>query len=203
MRAINNKDRIDIEALRKRYPSTFGRSRPGWQRRVRVFFVLFALMGVVWYGKLGGHSRLTVRAIVTVTGSSDGYIVATDPDNAIRSGVYPFEGSGDFEDGGPETVLITFAGTSIMICDEAIFNVRESRADHRFWENLDLLIIPSADEETILAMRNLFRARLIAVAPPCAIPSTQNIICETADENGKFTYNFQVKRGRLQYVSDS
>jgi hypothetical protein len=114
--------------------------------------------------------------------------------------------SSEFKDAYPfgdnvRATLLTFGRAAILVCDSAIFAPHQNAVLPQFREKLELLIIPSAGEEDILRIRNLFRPRLTAVIPPCNAVSAPNVICETTGRaDGGFYYSFVVKSGKLNIV---
>ena len=106
--------------------------------------------------------------------------------------VYPFSDNA-------HAVLLTVDKTTTLVCDSSVFAHSSIKTRSQFKEKLDLLIIPSADAQTVKEMREIFRPRFVAVMPPCGIPAgtnLQNIIC--AEDGESWEYRFKVKRGKLK-----
>jgi hypothetical protein len=176
---------------------------------------LFAVAMLTWYGRHGAGLFANAR-VVRIVADGDGYSVSClagrdstvigqitvsgglppvdalpRPDSVSGTtisweSVYPF---GD----DIRAILLTVRGATALLCDSTIFKERPDGARSRFWENLDLLVVPSADRGKILPVRTQCRPRLRAIIPPCDdMPPIPNIICR---EEG--VHDFEVKRGRF------
>ena len=195
--------------------------KTGYWHAFRAILLIVGAAFLGWYGKQGVNNPFAGADTIRVAGGADAYAVtcaagrdstrASAPTGAVPppdslppdsptgaitwKTVYPFADSA-------AAVLLTLGRSFALICDSAVFAPRpgDDAPQPRFREKLDLLVIPPASENDVATARNRFRPRLIAVAPPCATPSTQNIICGPVDENGGFRYNFVVKVGKLSPV---
>jgi hypothetical protein len=186
---------------------------------------------LTWYGRQEASNPFAGKMTVSVRGGAGGYAVScfagrdarmvselrvrraaaegagTERPSAVTEERIRTGGeAGGFKDAYPfgdsaRATLLTFGHANILACDSAIFAPRRNAALPQFREKLELLIIPSAGEEDILRIRNLFRPRLTAVIPPCNAVPAPNVICGAAGPDGAFRYDFSVKSGKL-HIAD-
>jgi len=190
----------------------------------RVFFTCMAIWLLSWYS-MEGISPWGERSIIRVYGDGGGYSVACiavkfggdtaaissfrvtgalpgaaglpEPEfsgTAVWKTVYPFADSA-------EAVLLTFQMAKVLICDSSVFIPRTNGPHPQFWEKLDLIVIPAADEKAITGVRAAFRPRMMAAIPPCSAPSGQNIACSNVSQGGAFSYNFLIKGVKLKFAN--
>ena len=214
---MRHEDRI--KELKERNADNFSKSRIGPGHWVRAAFIIFLAAAAAWYGKQGVSNPFNGRALLSVSGDDDGFTVtcitgrkprvvseftvSSRGDDWYEDKRNSSDGGGTFQDIHPfadsvRAVLLTFAKSDILICDSSVLDERPAGARSPFWEKVELLLIPPANEAEILKVRDRFRPRLLAVVPPCNIRSAQNVICGEAGANGAFRYDFEIRRGIVQ-----
>ena len=197
------------------------------KRMLRVFFTVLGIGILSWYGKSGvppfgarnmvridglhgSHGEYTVSCIAAKFGNDTSVISTFKVTGALpandselpspdSSGAANWKVVRPFAD-STTAVLLTFEKVSVLICDSSIFIPPPAGASTLFREKLELMILPPADERTVLDVRDRFRPRLLAVHPPCSAPSGQNIICKTGPAGTHFRYDFKVKGQKLKLV---
>jgi hypothetical protein len=139
---------------------------------------------------------------IAVPGAALGALPAADSSGAaVWKEVRPFDDS-------VRAILLTYGGMTAMICDTAIFapirggSGGSGGVSAQFYEKLDILVVPPANNEELLGARNRFRPRFAVAAPPCSNPPAKNILCPPSGKNGRWRYDFTIKGGKLEVKSD-
>ncbi|GBU20897.1 hypothetical protein R80B4_00784 [Fibrobacteres bacterium R8-0-B4] len=199
----------------------------GLRYAIRVFLLLAVTVIVTWYAKLGVSNPFAVDRSIRVYGDRGGCAVAAaaagfrkdtvilgkiafsdaalgDPPATDSLGAATWKEVRPFADSG-RAVLLTYGGMTALICDTAIFAQISGGVGvaAQFYEKLDILVVPPASGETLLAARSRFRPRFTVAAPPCEPSPAKNIICAPPDETGRWRCDFTVKGGKLQVKSDT
>jgi len=192
---------------------------------VRVILLVGFAILLAWYGKQGVNNPFAVARSVRVYGDGGGYAVAAvaaefrkdaaavgeaavsggtlgDPPALDSSGAAAWKTVRPFADsGGARAVLLTYGGTTALICDTAFFaSLRGGGGvQTQFREKLDILAVPASSAEELLEARNRFRPRFLVAAPPCTAAPARNVLCAQPDETGRWRLDFAVKGGKLEF----
>jgi len=212
-----------IAELKERNADIYSKPRIGPGHWARAVFIIFLAAAAAWYGKQGINNPFGGQALLSVSGDDAGFtvscitgrkprvvsefIVSSKGDEWYEDKRNSSDGGGTIHDIYPfadsvRAVLLKFAKADILICDSSVFDPRPAGTRSPFWEKVELLLIPPANEAEILEVRDRFRPRLLAVIPPCNMRSTQNVICSEAGAGGAFRYDFEIRRGVLQLTEE-
>lgn len=194
----------------------------------RVFLLLAGAIILTWYARQGRNNPFAVDRSIRVYGGAGGggYAVAAVAagfrkeaasvgEVAVSGGAvgapppaskgaawreaYPFSDS-------VRAVLLVYGGMTALICDSSVYAPLRGGAAAvapKFREKLDILALPPSAEGDVVAARNGFRPRAVAVAAPCAAaeprPALQNILCAPVDSSGRFSRSFSLRNGKLVF----
>lgn len=210
-----------IERIRDRTSFSFTKSRVGgrWYW-IRVILLAMGIAALTWYYRQGVNNPFADSLTVTVESAADGgggYDVTcakvsrngaravvgelraraheerfrpTGDSRVAFADVYPFSDS-------VRATLLTYANMDILACDESVYAPRAAGVRSRFWERLELLIIPPSGVDEILRVRDHFRARHTIVTAPCPITPPPNVWCA---DGGAFKYVFEIRNGKLHFI---
>ena len=215
---LNHRERFQ-RIREKRGTFSFSTNRMGRFHLLRVLFLILAAALLSWYSRQGANNPFAGTKTIRLAGSESGCaLVYTEGKSAITLLTFSSSGNKIFQneiDGkisgrvflqtvypfsdSVHAVLLTVGKTAALVCDSSVFARNSKEARSQFKEKLDLLIIPSANYETVKETRNIFRPRFVAVIPPCNVPATahsQNIICVQGGKN--WEYRFKISNGRFK-----
>ncbi|MDR2692955.1 MAG: hypothetical protein LBB74_01920 [Chitinispirillales bacterium] len=181
-----------------------------WYAKLGVNNPFAVVRSIRVYGDAGGCAVAAVAAEfrkdtvvigkIAVSGAAFGALPAADSSGtAVWREVSPFADSAG-------AILLTYGGMTALICDTALF--ARIRGDSgggvpaQFYEKLDILVVPPSNGEELLRARNRFRPRFAVAAPPCANAPAKNILCAPPDKIGRWRYDFTVKGGKLELISE-